>query len=80
MNKKLSIVIDILLSCLSIFFLYETIGYLILGIKTPNIYGIDGNTSFLGMYILSVTYFLLLTITLLLFIIKHSSKNKKEKN
>jgi hypothetical protein len=38
------------------YFLYATIGYLVLGIQTPKILG-GVQTTFMGMYMMSMTFF-----------------------
>lgn len=61
-----------------LYFLYSTIGYLVLGIQTPNILG-DRPTTFTGMYIMSLTFFLLTIVltTILVVILVKYVKNKK---
>ena len=44
------------------YFLYATIGYLILGINTPDILG-GVPTTFMGMYMMSITFFCLFVLT-----------------
>ena len=57
--------------------LYSTIGYLILGINTPKILGGVG-TSFMGMYIMSITFgVIMLIITLLIVFLWIRFKKKK---
>lgn len=61
--KTTKIIITSILSLVDAYVLYSTIGYLILAIKTPKIYG-SPNTTFMGMYIMSITFgigFLVLT-------------------
>ena len=53
--KKLKIIIITLLNCINIYLLYSTVGHLILAIKTPKITG-DTPTTFMGMYIMSITF------------------------
>lgn len=58
-----------ILSLLSLFFLYQTIGYIVLGTQAPVLY--NGEYAyFMGMYLMAITYGILflisLTITLLL--------------
>lgn len=43
------------------YLLYGTIGYLILGIQTPKIVGVE-NTTFMGMYMMSITYFCIFAV------------------
>ena len=60
------------------YFLYATIGYLILGIQTPKILG-GVPTTFMGMYMMSITFFCLtaVTTTILVFLwIRFVKKNK----
>ena len=80
--KKRKILLLILISIFSlfdIFCIYEIIGYIILGIKTPIIYG-DENAVFTGMYIMSLTYFivLIITLTITIFCVTRFLKNKKD--
>ena len=52
MFKKIIIV---LLSILSIYFLYQTLGYIVLGSQSPVLY--NGEYSyFMGMYLMAITY------------------------
>lgn len=80
--KKFKIILVSLLSVVDLYFLYSTIGYLILGIQTPKILG-DRQTTFMGMYMMSITFgvlFVLLTITIIILCIKFfkSKQDKKE--
>jgi len=50
--KKIMLV---LLSLATIYTLYSTIGYLVLGIKTPHLVGAT-TTNFTGMFIMSATF------------------------
>lgn len=81
MFKKILI---ICFSVLSAFLLYQAIGYLVLGAKSPVLYnGVYAH--FMGMYIMSITYgvfFLISTIILLLIIFKMKGKknNKTQEN
>ena len=68
-------------SVVDIYLLYSWIGYLVLGINHPVIYG-KTNTTFTGMYIMSATFFCLfailttiLTICFVNFIKKRKSTN-----
>ena len=60
------IILGILL-LIDVYCLYATIGYLILGIQTPKILGGVG-TTFMGMYIMSITFGVLMLITTLLIV------------
>ena len=76
--KKLKIIIITLLNCINIYLLYSTVGYLILAIKTPKIYGLP-NTTFMGMYIMSITFgigFLVLTGLIVFLAIKFFGRKK----
>ena len=53
--KTTKIIITSVLSLIDAYALYSTIGYLILAIKTPKITG-DTPTTFMGMYIMSITF------------------------
>ena len=53
--KTTKIIITSVLSLIDAYVLYSTIGYLILAIKTPKITG-DTPTTFMGMYIMSITF------------------------
>ena len=57
--KKIAFV---LLCFIDGYFLYATIGYLVLGIQTPKILG-GVPTTFMGMYMMSITFFCLLVLT-----------------
>ena len=54
-------IILIVLSIIDAYFLYATIGYLVLGIQTPKILGGEP-TTFMGMYMMSMTFFCLLAV------------------
>lgn len=61
---------------------YSWIGYLVLGAHHPTIYG-EVNTNFMGMYIMSITFFVLfavLTVILLIWGIKYLKKRKTKAN
>lgn len=69
------------LSLVDIYLLYSWIGYLVLGTKHPIIYG-DINTNFMGMYIMSITFFILfalLTTLLIVCLVCHIKRNKNPK-
>lgn len=69
MNKKLTwkIITVVILSLIDLYLLYGTIGYLILGIQTPKIVGVE-NTTFMGMYMMSITYFCLFAVLSVVFV------------
>ena len=79
-KKKIFIPIFVVLNFVLCWLLYNAIGYLIWGINTPQIYGNGHNTSFMGMYLMSITYFVIFAIILtveLLYLIKYKKfKNK----
>lgn len=69
------------LSLSDIYLLYSWIGYLVLGTKHPVIYG-EVNTNFMGMYIMSITFFALfavLTTILTIWLVCYIKRNKKLK-
>lgn len=71
-----------LLCVANVYFAYSWIGYLVLGIKHPTIYG-ETNTNFMGMYIMSITFFVLfavLSTILLIWGIKYIKSRKIGKN
>lgn len=55
------IILFSLVCVLDAYLLYGTIGYLILGIQTPKIVGVE-NTTFMGMYMMSITYFCIFAV------------------
>ena len=76
--KAFKITLITILSLVDLFLLYSTIGYLVLGIKTPIIVG-NYNTVFMGMYIMSMTFFALfvvLTIVIVIMSIRFLKKSK----
>lgn len=76
--KTTKIIITSVLSLIDAYVLYSTIGYLILAIKTPKIYGLP-NTTFMGMYIMSITFgigFLVLTGLIVFLAIKFFGRKK----
>lgn len=68
----------VLLSLIDLYFLYAIIGYLILALKTPKIYG-ETITYFTGMYIMSIS-FLILFISLTTILALMFRKYKRRKN
>lgn len=80
MKKALKLTLLVVMSVCSALLLYATIGYLILAIKTPILYSLDGNTHFMGMYMMSATYFtgFVLFIVALTLYIKYVIKNKNK--
>ena len=67
-----------ILCLIDAYFLYATIGYLVLGIQTPKILG-GVPTTFMGMYMMSMTFFGLLAVmtTIIVFLwIRFAKKNK----
>lgn len=71
------IVLISLLSILDVYCIYATIGYLILGIQTPKIIG-NITTFFMGMYIMSITFFVIAIIcSILIFVIARKLKKSK---
>ena len=67
----------IILSLATLYTLYSTIGYLVLGIKTPHLVGAT-TTNFTGMFIMSAT-FGIITILLVIGIILVAKWLKKDK-
>ena len=77
MSVYKKIILGVLLA-IDAYLLYATIGYLVLGIQTPKILGGEP-TTFMGMYMMSMTFFGLLavTTTILIFLwIRFRKKNK----
>ncbi len=71
-----------ILCAVDLYFTYSWIGYLVLGIKHPTIYG-ETNTNFMGMYIMSITFFVLflvLSTILLVWGIRYIKARKQRKN
>ena len=71
-----------ILCVVDVYLAYSWTGYLFLGIKHPTIYG-EVNTNFMGMYIMSITFFVLfaiLTVVLLIWGIKYLKKRKTKTN
>jgi len=72
-------IIVAILCLIDSYFLYATIGYLVLGIQTPRILG-GVPTTFMGMYMMSITFFclfaVLTTIVIILTIKYFKNKNK----
>ena len=63
------------------YFLYATIGYLVLGIQSPKILG-GKPTTFMGMYMMSITFFCLFavaTIIIVIFAVKYFKNRKNPK-
>ena len=78
--KTTKIIITSVLSLADAYVLYSTIGYLVLAIKTPKIYG-SPNTTFMGMYIMSITFgigFLVLTGLIVFLAIKLFGRKKNK--
>ncbi len=69
-----------LLCIADVYCIYATIGYLVLGLKTPRILG-DKETVFVGMFLMSLGFAIvaiLLTVLIIVTIIKHiKGKNQK---
>ena len=77
MSVSKKIILSILL-IIDAYLLYSTIGYLVIGIQTPKILG-GVPTTFMGMYMMSMTFFLLLAVmtTIIVFLwIRFLKKNK----
>lgn len=75
-------ILYIVLCVVDVYFTYSWIGYLVLGIKHPTIYG-ETNTNFMGMYIMSITFFVLfalLSTLLLVWGIKYIKRAKNREN
>ena len=76
--RVFKIVLLSVLSVIDAYLLYSTIGYLVLGINTPPIIG-EKNTVFMGMYIMSITFFVLfalLTTIIIILAIKFYKKKR----
>ena len=79
--KTTKIIITSVLSLIDAYVLYSTIGYLILAIKTPKISG-DTPTTFMGMYIMSITFgaIFLILMSLTVFLAIKFFRPKKAKD
>lgn len=78
--KAWKIVIVSILGLIDAYLLYSFIGYLVLGIRTPKIIG-EPATTFMGMYIMSITFFVLfavLSAVLIILCIKFFKKKKQK--
>lgn len=78
LKKILCIVFMVALIILDLYFLYLSIGYLVLGTKAPLLFNGE-YAHFMGMYLMSVTYFvpfLILTTILIIILIKFIKKKK----
>ena len=62
--KKIILVILLIIDA---YLLYATIGYLVLGIQTPKILG-GVNTTFMGMYMMSMTFGVIFIVTTLILV------------
>ena len=73
--KKFKIILLVILSLATLYTLYSTIGYLILGIKTPYLVGAT-TTHFTGMFIMSATFGVvtILLVTSIIFVAKWLKK------
>ncbi len=68
------------LAVVDIYLLYAWVGYLVLGLDHPTIYGAE-NTTFTGMYMMSITFFvcfLVVTTILIVAMVKYF-KNRKSR-
>ena len=79
--KAFKIILISILSLIDLYILYSAIGYLIWGAKTPKIVGVE-NTCFMGMYIMSITYFCIFVVltSVLVFLTIKFFKKKTSKN
>ena len=80
--KAFKITLVTILSLIDLYILYSAIGYLIWGAKTPKIIGVE-NTCFMGMYIMSITYFcifVVLTSVLVFLSVKFFKKKRNNQN
>lgn len=78
--KYAKIIILSVLSLVDLYVLYSAIGYLVLGIKTPKIIG-ETNTTFTGMYIMSITFaliFICLTGVIIFLGVKFYKRKKQD--
>ncbi|MBE5738830.1 MAG: hypothetical protein E7354_03810 [Clostridiales bacterium] len=72
-------ILFVIFSLVDIYLLYSWIGYLVLGTRHPKIYGVE-NTTFTGMYMMSITFFVLfaiLTTILVICLVKYLKNRKK---
>ena len=80
--KAFKITLVTISSLIDVYILYSAIGYLIWGVKTPKIIGVE-NTCFMGMYIMSITYFcifVVLTSVLVFLSVKFFKKKRDNQN
>ena len=66
--KIFKIVVISLLGLLDLYSLYAWIGYLVLGIQTPDIIGTPA-TTFMGMYLMSITFFAIWVVVSIVIIV-----------
>lgn len=66
------------LAGLDAYLLYAWVGYLVLGLEHPTIYGAE-NTTFTGMYMMSITFFVCFAVvtTILIIAMVKFFKNRK---
>ena len=74
--KAFRITALIVFSLVCLYSVYATIGYLVLGIQTPNIVG-NTTTHFTGMFIMSGVFFVATIISTILIIIIAKKLRKK---
>lgn len=75
--KLFRIICLVIFSAIDAYSIYATIGYLILGIQTPKIIG-ETTTTFMGMYMMSITFFVV-TILATILVIYFARKLKTKK-
>lgn len=67
------------LALTDIYLLYAWVGYLVLGLDHPKIYGVE-NTTFTGMYMMSITFFVcfaVVTTILIISMVKYFRNRKR---
>ena len=67
------------LTVVDIYLLYAWVGYLVLGLDHPIIYGVE-NTTFTGMYMMSITFFVCFAVVTTILIISMVKFFKKRRN
>ena len=67
------------LALTDIYLLYAWVGYLVLGLDLPKLYGVE-NTTFTGMYMMSITFFVcfaVVTTILIISMVKYFRNRKR---
>ena len=78
--KIFRIILIVLFSIISAYSGYATIGYILWGGEMPTIYGTDGTTTFMGMYLMAITFGVIFIISTALLILVCVRLHKTRKN